>query len=309
MSYLGKFILIALLVPMGGCGRDGGGADNVASSSGSTQAGANAQATVALPAETLQARAQAAVTAKRYYAPAGKSAIDYYLALRDLTPDAKGVDGALTELQPYLLIASEQALARGELIESQRLLALLERVDATAPALPRLREGLRLVELAKEASDEAAAVAATDAARMAAEAAIRTVEPKVEKSTAIVEAAPVVRPPPPVVEPPKPRAAPAEIAATAGPSADAASRPLPRLVSDAAPRYPLTALNRKIEGNVRVSFTIQADGRVAGATVVSATPADIFDAAALAAVKRWRFEATGQSINTQRTLDFRLPNG
>ena len=309
MSYLGKFILIALLVPMGGCGRDAGGANDAATSSRRARDGAPAQAPVAIPADALQARAQAAVTAKRYYAPAGKSAIDYYLALRDLTPDAKGVDGALTELQPYLLIASEQALARGELIESKRLLALLERVDATAPALPRLREGMRMVELAEEARENAATVAAADAARMAVEAGIRPVEAKVEKSTAGVEVSPALRPLPPAVEPVMPRAAPTVVVAAPVASVPAAPRALPRLVNDARPRYPLTALNRKIEGSVQVSFTIQPDGRVAGVRLVSSTPADIFDDAALAAVARWRFEATGQSMTTQRTLDFRLPKG
>ena len=215
----------------------------------------------------------------------------------------------MTELQPYLLIASEQALARGELGEAKRLLALLERVDATAPALPRLREGLRMVELAEEARKNAAMVAATVAARMAAEAGIRPVAAKVEKSTAVVEVSPAVRPLPPAVEPVLPRAAPAVVVAAPVASGPAAPRALPRLVSDAAPRYPLTALNRKIEGNVQVAFTIQPDGRVAGVRVVSSTPADIFDAAALAAVARWRFEATGQSMTTQRSLDFRLPKG
>lgn len=308
MSNLGTFILIALLAAISGCSRDAGGANDATPSRGA-QAGAIAQAPAALPVDTLQARAQAAVAAQRYYAPAGDSAIDYYLALRDLSPDARGVDAALTELQPYLLIASEQALARSDLDEAKRLLALLARVDATAPALPRLREGLRMVELANQAKERAVAAAATDAARMATLAGFREAEAKPGKSAPVVEVASAARPLPPAAEPVVPRAVPAVVVAAPVVPLPAAPRALPRLVSDAAPRYPLIALNRRIEGSVQVSFTIQPDGRVAGVRLVSSTPADIFDAAALAAVGRWRFEATGQSTTTQRTLDFRLPKG
>nr|WP_255610954.1 TonB family protein [Lysobacter sp. ESA13C] len=83
---------------------------------------------------------------------------------------------------------------------------------------------------------------------------------------------------------------------------------MPRLLADASPRYPLPALNRKIEGSVEISFTILPDGRVGAPRLVSSEPAGVFDAAALAAVARLRFEASGQSHTARRTLNFRLPS-
>ncbi|MGJ7904244.1 TonB family protein, partial [Lysobacter sp. 1R34A] len=97
-------------------------------------------------------------------------------------------------------------------------------------------------------------------------------------------------------------ALPATTSGNAGPAA------MPRLVADASPRYPLPALNRKIEGSVEVSFTILPDGRVGAPRLVSSEPAGVFDAAALAAVARLRFEASGQSHAARRTLNFRLPS-
>ncbi|MEG3789490.1 energy transducer TonB, partial [Lysobacter sp. CCNWLW3] len=88
-----------------------------------------------------------------------------------------------------------------------------------------------------------------------------------------------------------------------------ASRALPRLLSDSAPRYPLSALNRRIEGSVQIAFVIQPDGSVSAVRLLSSTPPGVFDEAALAAVSRWRFEASGQRVPTSRTLSFRLPKG
>ncbi len=55
------------------------------------------------------------------------------------------------------------------------------------------------------------------------------------------------------------------------------------------PRYPRLAARRGIEGVVRVAFTITKDGLVSQARVLSADPAGVFDAAALKAVKKWKF--------------------
>ncbi len=57
------------------------------------------------------------------------------------------------------------------------------------------------------------------------------------------------------------------------------------------PRYPMRAARRKIEGWVKVEFTITEDGTVADPVVVDAQPLNIFDRAALTAIKRWKFKA------------------
>jgi len=53
-----------------------------------------------------------------------------------------------------------------------------------------------------------------------------------------------------------------------------------------------------------VEITIGGDGDVTNARVVEATPPRVFDRAALTAVKRWKFEPTGATSTTRRTIAF-----
>ncbi len=56
------------------------------------------------------------------------------------------------------------------------------------------------------------------------------------------------------------------------------------------PRYPMRAARRRIEGWVKVEFTITEQGTVKDAVIVESQPADIFDRAALNAIRRWKFK-------------------
>ena len=77
------------------------------------------------------------------------------------------------------------------------------------------------------------------------------------------------------------------------------------------PKYPVRAASRHIEGWVTVEFTIQTDGTVGDAVVVSAEPEGIFDEAALTAIGKWEFKekmVNGVAV-TQRAvqrLQFKL---
>jgi protein TonB len=79
------------------------------------------------------------------------------------------------------------------------------------------------------------------------------------------------------------------------------------------PKYPQHAANAHIEGWVRVEFTIQTDGSVDDAVVVNSQPPDVFDDAALTAIRKWEFKekiVNGVPV-TQRatqTLQFKLEN-
>jgi protein TonB len=99
----------------------------------------------------------------------------------------------------------------------------------------------------------------------------------------------------------------APVALTAPAAAtDAPDREAVELV---APEYPRGAERRGIEGSVRVSYSVSATGEVVNAEVVEATPAGVFDRAALAAVEAWRFApAAGQTDGHTRNLEFRLSN-
>ena len=86
----------------------------------------------------------------------------------------------------------------------------------------------------------------------------------------------------------------ASYAAWAGnaPAPDAKPRYLHSLISGEVmnpPKYPAQALADKIEGKVIMDITVAADGTVSDAVVVESMPAGVFDAAALAAARQWRF--------------------
>lgn len=267
-------------------------------------AGAGAVAAATAP----YARAERALAAGRILAPAGDNAIEHYLDACAQPSERVRARAALAELQPYVLIAAEQAIARGDGREAARLQALIARIDPGAPALPRLRAGLDALVREQEAREaEGAAAAMPSPAAGASAAAVE----RIVAATAGTE--PVTSP----AHAPEPSPAAAPVAATVQappPSAlptPPASRGVeartPRLLQDAQPRYPLPALRARIEGEAQVAFTIQPDGSVRNARLLSSTPPGMFEASALAVAQRWRFEATGRAHDSSRTVHFRLP--
>jgi protein TonB len=55
------------------------------------------------------------------------------------------------------------------------------------------------------------------------------------------------------------------------------------------PQYPLRAAERGIEGWVQVEFTISRTGTVKNPFVISAKPQNIFNRAALRAIRKWKY--------------------
>ncbi|PPJ41348.1 MULTISPECIES: energy transducer TonB [unclassified Pseudoxanthomonas] len=293
---------LALVVGLTACGRAPGPA------SGEPASGASIRAV--LPdsdddAVTPYARATRALAERRLMSPSGDNAIEHYLAAREDATEAARAQTALAELQPYVVIAAEQAIARGDAAEGERLLVLIERVDARAPALPRLRKDIAALQ--------------REQAAQATVAALETPPPSV-----MVAPRPTTAPPSPAVaDEPAPASAsapaaanpappPAPVMAEMPPPLPAAARAAPmirtpRLIQDAQPRYPLPALRARIEGQADVAFTIQPDGSVRDVRLLSSSPAGLFDASALAVAQRWRFEPSGQAHASQRTVRFRLP--
>lgn len=78
-----------------------------------------------------------------------------------------------------------------------------------------------------------------------------------------------------------------------------------RPLQQVAPVYPRAALARGLEGSVVVSFSIDAAGRPVDVEVES-SDGRAFDAAALAALARWRFAASDAGSRQRQTFDFRL---
>ncbi|WP_220396280.1 energy transducer TonB [Arenimonas terrae] len=274
---------------------------------------ADAGAPVRQDESGLRQAAAAALDEQRIYTPAGDSAIEHYLALRRLQPGDAGVDTALLELLPYALIATEQAVGRGDLAEARRLVALIGQVDPQAPALSRLHDGIAAAEAEADRRIVAAAEAAKRDELLAAQAAVRA-EEQVRSRPDVAPAPPTAAPSSAVVAPAVTRAAP-EMPAAVGQApapAPGAAQPVvrvPRLLDAPSPRYPLSALRRKIEGSVTVEFTAQPDGSVSSPRVLTADPAGLFDEAALAAASRWRFERLPAAVTTARIVQFRLGDG
>jgi TonB family protein len=102
--------------------------------------------------------------------------------------------------------------------------------------------------------------------------------------------------------------APASAATPGGPSEE--STELQPLITG-VPEYPAAARQRRTEGHVEVEFTVNALGNVESPRVVSAQPAGVFDAAALASVARWRYPAAADRAPVTLTtrVDFKLPPG
>ena len=267
-----------------------------------------AGAGVVAAATAPYARAERALAAGRILAPAGDNAIEHYLDACAQPSERVRARAALAELQPYVLIAAEQAIARGDGREAARLQALIARIDSGAPALPRLRAGLDALVREQEARDADGAATAMPSPAAGAPAA------EVERIVAATAATEPVTSPARAPEPP-PAAAPATATVQAPPPSSLPTPPAsrgveartPRLLQDAQPRYPLPALRARIEGEAQVAFTIQPDGSVRNARLLSSTPPGMFEASALAVAQRWRFEATGRAHDSRRTVHFRLP--
>ena len=92
------------------------------------------------------------------------------------------------------------------------------------------------------------------------------------------------------------------------------NRPM-QLVSGTGPIYPAAAKADHVEGVVVIRYGVSQDGRVVNAKVERAEPEGIFEEAALAAVRSWRYNPAlknGQPIavdNVLSTLRFELGNG
>jgi protein TonB len=272
-------------------------------------------AVAAMSPDQLREAASAALREQRLYAPAGNNAMEYYLALRDKTPNEPAVASALTDLMPYALIATEQSIGREDLAEAQRLYALMEKTDPQAPALPRLKQAIAAQQQVVAQRSEQERLRAEEDARRQTElerqrqqqqqqtqqqaaqqlAAQREAEQRAATQREAEQRAAAQRE--------QEQREAAQRAQTAPTQAAAAPAAL-RAVSTPAPDYPPDALREGRSGEVQVEFTVGADGAVTSARVVRSNPPRVFDRAALNAVRRWRFQPVGAPVTTRRTIAF-----
>ena len=221
-------------------------------------------------------------------------------------------------------------------------LAMLASHQPAAPALHPARTGAPLPAAAPTAPAVAAATrppagvlaAAASVARGAAppaRAAAVPAPPAATAATAAPAATPVAAPPAPLAPPPTataplapPPAATAPAATPPAPTpavtpgaevgdAPAAPAPAPRhraappvRILDAAPDYPDGARDVGLEGWVDVHFTVNAAGEPEAIRVVGADPVEVFEEAALAAVRRWRYDPPPAPAEVDARVEFKL---
>jgi protein TonB len=263
-----------------------------------------------LSVDELRSRGSQALREQRLYAPAGDSAMEYYLALRDKsgTPDASA-ESALIDLMPYAIIAAEQAIGREDFVEADRLRALIEKTDSQAPALPRITDSIARGQasvadrVAQEAAreEQRARDAQLAAQRAAAEAAAAATAPP---PPPVVETAPAPAPEP-VVQP-----TPAPVAQPTPPPVAAAPPPPPRPTTPVGirtpqPAYPRAALRSGVTGEVTVQISIGTDGSVTNVSIVRAQPRGEFDREVINTVRGWQFEPMDAPATLTRTFSFR----
>jgi protein TonB len=325
-------VALALGLSLAACGKKEEAAQAPAAAAATTQQAAaeaaaasaaaqQAAALAALSADELKTRGRQALREQRIYTPAGDNAMEYYIALRKKSakPDPSA-ESALMDLQPYAVIAAEQAISRKDWIEAERLRALIAAADPQAPSLARIADA---IAKGKSAAAQEEALAATrtadektaaDAAKAKAEADAKAAAlanqaaaaAAVAHPPAAPVAAPVAPPPAPVATRPQPtEAAPARAEPTPAPAAPArASGGDLVAVSTPQPAYPPQAQRSGTKGQVVVSFTVNPDGSVGNVDVVSAKPRGVFERTVQSAVKKWRFQPIAGSQTVTRTFDF-----
>ena len=274
-----------------------------------------AAALAALSPEELKKRGSDALREQRLYAPAGNNAMEYYIALRKKSdkPNASA-ESALIDLQPYAVIATEQAITREDFVEADRLRNLLAAADSQAPALGRITDAIAkgkqaaALRLQQAATQTDQAAKAAEAARLLTlQQAQQQAQQQAPQQQAAAAAAAAPPPPAPVVRAPPQVVAPAPVVSAPPPPAptrNANNALVP--VFAPQPGYPQQALAAGTSGEVVLSFVVNTDGSVGSLNVVSATPRGTFERAVRSAVSRWRFQPIDSPQTVTRTFTFKL---
>jgi len=261
---------------------------------------------VEMTKEQLLKEAGTAFREQRYVAPQGNNALEYYLRVLDKEPTNPVAKDALREMFPFATPIVETDINANSLDEATRVIDLLAKADPANYTLTILRGKLdaRKKQAEKEQQQAAAAAAAAAAKATAEKAPPAAPAPAPAVATPAPTVATAAPPPKPVAPTPPPAEAPVA-AAPAGESHPA------QLLKSAAPDYPPDAYRQRKEGWVQVEFTVDASGQVTDAKVVNAEPQRLFNAAALAAVKRWTFKPrmeNGKAVEERlsRRIEFKF---
>ena len=281
---------------------------------------------------TNLAAAQRAFREGHALEPRGQSALDYYNTVLALDSANAAAHQGIDQIADRFATEAGMAIARGQVAAA---IVALDGIQRVRPEHPRLRELQAQLAAAQEklaasvpervqptqAPKAAPAPAVTPALQQHVEAQARAVAEaaaalkrdqqelakaqqqfaaKIEAAEAQLAAA---RKEKEVIELP-PAAVPAPATAAAAPTP-------PRLARMVRPEYPSEALRTGAEGWVNVSLSVTPAGKVIEPRVEQSSNATLFNRAALAAVRKWRYEpfASADPLGSQRLLvrvEFRM---
>ncbi len=273
----------------------------------------------AMGANELLAEGRKALNERRYLAPAGNNAFEFYLHALDTQPGNRVAADALRETFPLAANSAEQAINTRDFNDAQRQIDLLAKADPNNYTLTILRSKLDAQrkmldkQQQQELEQQKTQLAETQKTGLEKQAADRLAEQQAQLTAAqqaVQQAAAQQRA---ALAAPKPAPAPAPAAqappVAAKPAGGASSDAV--LTKAAAPIYPAVALRSRQSGWVVVSFTVDVEGRTSNIAVVESKPRRVFDSAAMDAVRRYRFTpamSNGVAVATKREqkIEFNL---
>ncbi|MEO5812490.1 MAG: energy transducer TonB [Rhodanobacter sp.] len=268
----------------------------------------------AMGVDELLAEGRKALNERRYLAPAGNNAFEFYLRVLETQPGNRVATDALRETFPFAASSAEQAINSRDFTGAQRQIDLLAKADPTNYTLTILRSKLdaqrkmldkqQQVELDQQRTQLAATQRAASEKQEAERLAALQQQQAAAQQRAAPPAAAAARP---QVAAPTPAAnAGAKVADSAGGATSDAV-----LTKAVPPNYPPVALRSRQSGWVVVAFTVDAEGRTRDITVVGSQPHRLFDSAAIDAVRRYQFTpamSNGVAVATKRQqkIEFNL---
>lgn len=270
----------------------------------------------AMDANQLLTEARKAMNERRYLAPVGNNAYEFYLRVLEKQPGNRIAADALRETFPFAATSAEQAINSRSFDEAQRQIDLLAKADPANFTLTILRSKLdaqrKMLDKQQQQvlDQQKAQLAATQKAAAEKAAADRLAEQQAQAAAAQQKAA--AQRPAATPRTQTAAAEPATGAPAAGPATTTAAPTTDAVLLRAAPPvYPPNALRMRQAGWVVVSFTIDAEGRTTDVAVVSSQPRRIFDRAAIDAVNRYRFTpamSNGVAVASKRQqkIEFNL---
>jgi protein TonB len=206
--------------------------------------------------------------------------------------------------QQELIAGAQSALKAGKLNDAAQALDAAVAAGAGKDAVEALRRDLqsaRANALVQETVVKPAPPAASTEAALATQSPAQP-QPQAQTQTAPATAALAV---PPASLVPEPKAQPDE-SGSANVIVNAAT--LERL-QYIAPEYPTSAREQGTSGWVQLAFDVEKDGSVAHIAVLGSDPKYVFDEAAIAALRRWRYrpvQKNGQAVEQRAQLRIRF---